>query len=406
MKLLIFFNRKIQLGKFNCTYITFIWFALVVIGVMLEMLRGVSSINNYLIYEYVFHHLVEQKNLYLQYASEYHDSNHYGPSFSLLIAPFSILPTFLGCFLWVIANAWFLRLAINKLHIHQYQKTIVLLVSLVELMTAAHNVQFNISITGMIILSYVLIEEKKDFWAALFIILGAYTKILGIVGLAFFFFSKQKPKLIISLIFWAVLLFCLPMLFSSPQFVIHSYKDWFSSLVNKNQSNINLEINLNMQDISVLGIIRRVFNYDNLHNWAVLIPAGILFCLPYLRIKQFKYANFRLHYLALTLITAVIFNTSSESPTYIIAVVGAGIWFSIQKKPWSKKVIVLLIFMLLLTSLSSTDLFSKNVKDNFIVEYSLKALPCFIIWLVILYDMLTIKFVELFNAENKSTIAS
>jgi hypothetical protein len=400
MTIVSFCTREIKIGKYSFSLITLIWFLLAIIAVILEMLRGLTSINNYLIYEHVFHHLIQQKNLYAQYPTEYSDSNHYGPFFSFVVAPFALMPTYIGCFFWVLTNVWLLWYAIKRLHINEQQKALILLLAVVEMMTAAQNVQFNIMLTGMIVLSYVFIEEKRDFWAALFIVIGIYTKLLGIVGLAFFFFSHQKVNFIVSLIFWAVVLFCLPMLISSPSFVIKSYADWLHALTEKNVSNIDLSTDINMQDISVLGMIRRIFNYNSLHNWAVLIPAGILFCLPYLRFKQFKFTHFRLHYLAITLITMVIFNTSSESPTYIIAVIGAAVWFSIQQIPWSKTIVTLLCFMLVLTSLSSTDLFPKNIKDNFIVEYSLKALPCFILWLVILYHLLTKKFHETFIANH------
>jgi predicted lysophospholipase L1 biosynthesis ABC-type transport system permease subunit len=51
--------------------------------------------------------------------------------------------------------------------------------------------------TAIIILSFVFIRNGKDFWAALLIIAGTYIKLYGIVGLAFFFFSDNKIKLII-----------------------------------------------------------------------------------------------------------------------------------------------------------------------------------------------------------------
>lgn len=36
-----------------------------------------------------------------------------------------------------------------------------------------------------------------------------------------------------------------------------------------------------MQDISVMGMIRRIFNYQQLSNLVVLVPAAIVYALPF-----------------------------------------------------------------------------------------------------------------------------
>lgn len=96
--------------------------------------------------------------------------------------------------------------------------------------------------------------------------------------------------------------------------------------------------------------------------------------------------------LASVLLFTVIFSSGSESPTYIIAFVGVAIWFSIKQTPISKLDWFLLIFALLLTSLSPSDLFPKFVRENYIKPYALKALPCVLIWFKISYELLTTRF--------------
>jgi len=81
----------------------------------------------------------------------------------------------------------------------------------------------------------------------------------------------------------------------------------------------------------------------------------------------------------------VIFSSGSESPTYIIAFAGVAIWFVIQQK--NNWVVGLFIYASILTSLSPTDIFPRAIKE-FIRLYSLKALPCVIIWLTIIFQML------------------
>jgi hypothetical protein len=252
------------------------------------------------------------------------------------------LPDAFAAILWTIVNAFILYKAVLMLPLKTSYKYFILLICAHELMTAAYSVQFNPIMAAIIILSFVFIRNGKDFWAALLIIAGTYIKLYGIVGLAFFFFSDQKIKLILSLLFWSVILFVLPMLISSPAFVVQCYKDWYLSLSDKNIHNAFSD----MQDISVMGMIRRIFNNPNLSNLPIILPGMLLFALSYLRIKSFKNVNYQLLILASTLLFTVIFSTGSESPTYIIAFMGVAIWYMNLDRPVKPFEIFLLIFAL------------------------------------------------------------
>ncbi len=386
------FNRKIPVP-------VFLWFVLAMIAAIAEISRGHAAINNYDIFAGVFEHTLAQKNLYTPYPAEYTDTNHYGPLFSILIAPFALLPDYLGCFLWCVANAGILFYAIRQLPFTKTQQNIILLIALVEMMTAIHNVQFNPMLTGWIILSFVLVEKEKDFWAVLFIVAGFYIKIYGIAGIAFFWFSRHKLHFIFSFIFWLIVLFCLPMVLSSPPFIIQSYKDWLHALVEKNAQNVDALDDNFMQDISVMGMIRRIFHYDTLRNYLITVPAAVLYALPFLRISQYKYFRFRSSYLCLAMIGVVIFSSSAESSTFVIAVSGIGIWYILQDMPRQKWQYYLLGFVIILTSLSATDLFPPYVRENWILPFSLKALPCFTIWCVLVYQLLLKDFSQNHSAQ-------
>ena len=385
-------NKQIKIYKYSFSFPTILWFLLAAIAVTLELSRGLDSVNNYLIYKGVFQHTLQQKLLYIQYPEEYDDANHYGPLFSMVIAPFAFFNNYVGCFLWCIANAAFLYFAIKNLPITSHQKNVILLITAVEMMTSTHSVQFNPMLTSWILLAFILIEKEQDIWATLFIVAGFYVKLYGIIGLAFFFFSKHKIKFIISFVTWLIVLFCLPMLISSPRFIIQSYQHWVQSLVAKNVQNTDSSIAMNLQDLSVLGMIRRLFKIENLHNYFITMPAAIMLLLPYIRVQQFKHLYYRLSYLALLLISVVIFSTSAESPTYVIAVTGVALWFIVQKVPTAKWVYALLIFAMIVTTFSVTDLFPHYLRVTFFIAYALKALPCFCVWLVLLYQLLFNKY--------------
>jgi len=377
----IIFNKRIS-------FAAIIWFLLALVAITIQIAKGLPGIHNYLIFKGVFWHTVHQTDLYAPYQADL-DLNHYGPVFSLVIAAFALLPDAIGCYLWGIANAAFLFYAVNRLPISKINQQLILLIGALEMMTSMHNVQFNPMVTSWIILSYIFVQNKNDFWATLFIALGILTKIYGIVGLAFFLFSDNKIKFILYFIFWCAVFFVLPMLLSSPDFIIQSYKGWYLSLSEKNMANQEST----MQGMSAMRVLQRVFMIKNLPDIYVLATAALLYLLPLARRSLLKVKSFQLSYLAFLLIGVVIFSTSAESATYVIAMMGVGIWFVVQKEKtyW---VIALLVFAMLLTSLSTTDLFPKSIKADYIRPLALKALPCFVIWLVLCFQLLRRKFEE------------
>ena len=372
--------------------LTVIWFLFPMLACLAEISRGLGDINNYLIYKQVFWHTLEQKHLYLSYPSEYADVNHYGPLFSILIAPFALLPVYVGCFFWCLFNVAVLFYAIKKLPVTILQQRWILLIGVFELITSIHSVQFNPMLCGMILLSFTAIEKEDILLGTFFIVAGTLIKIYSVVGLLFFLFTPHKKKFILYSAMWFVVLFCLPMIISSPSFIIESYKNWFTVLVEKNGQNIVSSMNAGMQDISVMGMVRRIFGVYQMPNTFVTLPAGILMLLPLLRFNFWKNQAYKLHYLALLLIGLVIFSSSAESPTYVIAVIGYLIWHVQQPDNNRLPYKVLMGLVLLLTIFSPTDLFPRFIREQYVLRYSLKALPCFIAWLAVVYTLFKSQF--------------
>jgi hypothetical protein len=245
---------------------------------------------------------------------------------------------------------------------------------------------------GMILLSFTAIEKEDILFGTFFIVAGTLIKIYSVVGLLFFLFTPHKKKFILYSAMWFVVLFCLPMIISSPSFIIESYKNWFTVLVEKNGQNIVSSMNAGMQDISVMGMVRRIFGVYQMPNTFVTLPAGILMLLPLLRFNFWKNQAYRLHYLALLLIGLVIFSSSAESPTYVIAVIGYLIWHVQQPDNNRLPYKVLMGLVLLLTIFSPTDLFPRFIREQYVLRYSLKALPCFIAWLAVVYTLFKSQF--------------
>ena len=361
--------------------ILWLWIALSVIAAVLKYNR---TDNNYRIFRGVFWHTLQCTSLYAEYPLEYYDVNHYGPFFSLVIAPFALIPIPLGLVFWCIALSLTLYFAITRSTFSSWQQMFVLWFCSETLLTSLFMQQFNIAIAAIIIASYALIEKERDFWAAFLIVLGTFVKLYGIVGLAFFFFSRHKGKFVLSLLFWGVVLFVAPMIISSPDYVMSQYHEWFVCLVEKNGENLASEA----QNISALGMVRRMLGNPEYSDLLILAPALVLFALPYLRLKQWRNEGFRMTLLASVLLFTVLFSTGSESSSYIIALSGVCVWYFAA--PWQrgKADIWLLVFVFLLSSMGSSDLYPRAIKREYIQAYSLKALPCLIVWLKLCWEMM------------------
>ena len=78
--------------------------------------------NNYLIFENTFRNLLKEQSLYAAYPNFHDDTNHYGPVFSILIAPFAMLHNWIGLLFWNLFNCIVLFMAIQTLPLSTEKK--------------------------------------------------------------------------------------------------------------------------------------------------------------------------------------------------------------------------------------------------------------------------------------------
>lgn len=357
---------------------------------LLAVVAGLTKIaphrhNNFLIFRGVFWHTIQKLSLYDFYPTEYNDHNHYGPIFSLVIAPFAVVPEAIGLLLWLVVLALGMYYAVRRLPLEEGRQIFLYWFCAHELLTALQMQQFNIAIAAIIIGSFAAIERGKEVTAAFLIVLGTFVKLYGVVGLAFFFFVKRKPRFILALIGWSVVCFVAPMLISSPEYVVGQYVEWYERLAAKNGENT---FSL-MQNISLLGMIRKVSGSASYSDLLVILPGLVLFGLPYLRFGQYRHLAFRYAILSSVLLFVVLFSTGSESSTYIIPFAGIALWYTTS--PWKRSGwdVALLVFAFVLSSLSPSDLFPRSLREAYVLPYALKALPPTLIWLRLSYELLT-----------------
>jgi Gpi18-like mannosyltransferase len=349
----------------NKRNILLIWIAVAVAMAMKQYFTGDNPhahINNFIIFKTSFWHLIHQEHLYAYHPDEYVDLFLYGLPFAVMIAPFALVPTLLGVILWNVANAVALLFAIYELpSFDEKTKAIMSWLCLNSCITSLINVQYHGIVTALIILAYTFIKKEKDFWAAFCIVLGTMTKLYGVVGLAFFFFSKNKLKLIASGLFWIAVLFVLPMAFSSPAYILQTYQEWLEVLVKKND--INEVLTNPYQDLSVMGMVRRLAQDASISNLWYILPAVLVFALSYIRINLFFNTRYQLLLLCSTLMLVVLASTGTEASTLLIGFVGAVIWYMQSAKTTTDK--ALFIFALLVTSFGPTDLMPKYIRNEF-----------------------------------------
>ncbi|MBO9619721.1 MAG: DUF2029 domain-containing protein [Niabella sp.] len=382
----VFFNKKLAVT---------LWFGLSIIAI-LQNIFILRKFNNFLIFRQAYFHAVEKTNLYLLYPQQYFDVYLYGPVFSVLIAPFALLPLWLGVSCWVLFNVGFLYYALRKLPVQQQWQFALLIFCSNEMMGHSAWLQANAAVCACLVLAFALVRKEKEVWALLFIMLATFVKIYGIVGLAFFLLSKNKVKFIMWGIVWAVVCFFAPLLITNWSFLIQSYHDWYAALQHKSAKNIDVTIGYTSQDISVMGFIRRVF-YHRLDDLFVLVPAALLQVSQFVYYRYYKDLRYQLYLLASILIFTVIFSNGSEAPTYIIALPGMCIWYILQPK--TKRVNVFFAITFLFTTFCYSDIFTPYFRRYVAIPYSLKAVFPAVVWLIILIQIHCKQFLKIPDPE-------
>jgi hypothetical protein len=258
-----------------------------------------SRYNNYLIFKESFNNLKNGVNMYELHPEKYYDLYKYSPSFAVLFAPFNLLNDTAGLILWNLLNSLPLFLAVFLIPRKDERKKIyVLWFILIELMTNMQNSQSNGLIAALLTGAFVSFEKNKPGLAALFIVLSAYIKVFGLLMAVMFMMYENRQRFMRWFVLWSVMIFLLPLLFTSPQGYLMQLNNWIELL--RNDHSIS-------SGISVFGILSSWFGIVH-YKGAVLIMGLVLLLFPLLFVRYFISFEFRLWYFASLLIWLVIFN--------------------------------------------------------------------------------------------------
>jgi hypothetical protein len=138
-----------------------------------------------------------------------------------------------------------------------------------------------------------------------------------------------------------------------------------------------------------MGLMESWLHLDVSKNM-VALTGLLLFLIPLIHIRQYKDYSFRILYLASVLLWIIIFNHKAESPTFVIATAGIGIWYFFQRP--DRLNLVLLIMAFFLISMSVSDLVPSHIRSEFVKPYGIKAVMPVVIWCKILYEQLTLRY--------------
>lgn len=355
-------------------FVLAIWSLMTLYAGVMKAAGGVSRYNNFMIFRGVADHLFASLPLYEPYPLEYSDVNHYGPIFGFIMAPFAALPPWLAMPLWVATLSGLLYWAVRKLPLPVRLTSLVLLLTVNDLYCAELLQQFNIAVAALLIGSLVMIQKCREGWAALFIVLGTFIKIYGVVGLAFFFFVHRKGRFIGYMALWSAVALLLPLAAVSPEYLLSQYKAWAVDIAQKNGENMFCDYT----NISFVGAVRKISRSESYSDLVIIIPAMVMFLLSYLRLKQYRNLGFRLTMLASLLLFIVLFSSGSETSGYVIAAAGVGIWWVTLPK---RGYLAWCLLVMMLVASFSRNLFPREFYNNIVSAYALRALPYFAVWL-------------------------
>ncbi|NIG56596.1 glycosyltransferase family 87 protein [Chitinophaga sp. Cy-1792] len=344
------------------------------LGTLVLFIQAVltGKYNNFTIFSHSWQHLTTHLPLYNLYPEEYFDYYLYHPTFPILFMPFAILPGHAGLLLWLLFNSMVFLYAVYQLPMNWQKKNLMAGLVLLEILNAIQSSQSNPLMVALMLLTVVQLEKRNVKLAALFTCILFFIKGYGaIIGLLFLFYPGKKKFLKYCFAF-GIGGSLLPLLVISPAELIQTYKDWFLLITSATIK----------EDASLYGMFHAMRHESYLittgMDKAILVFSiiGLLAAIVCTAIAGTQQSRFL--FAAYLLIWIVIFNQSTESPTYAIAATGAVmalVMFSQNIMKW-----ILLGLLIFVTSLAPTDLVPSSI-NHLAVDLQLKALPCLLILL-------------------------
>lgn len=343
-----------------------------------------DEIANFIIFKTASQRFINHQNLYdfVQYNIIY-DKFFYTPQFALFFLPFALLPVKFAIVLWLLLGATLFYLAIENLPLTNNQKTIVFFIALFDLINSLQNLQTNALNTAFMLFIFSFLHNQKYIWAALCVAFCISIKIYPAAAALLFVFYPNKLKFLLWCTLFTALFFLLPLLVVPSNYFFSCLTNWVNSISEDATDKFIFN------SPSLIGINYTWFSKPFNHFYIQLV--GLLLVLvPLIKIlKKETDTIFILLYLSFIMVFVVIFNHATESPTYIIAITGAAIWYVLSPKNTLNN--ILLILLIVACILLPTDIFPHDFRKYYLAPLKIRVIPCLLIWVKLFYDLLTYK---------------
>lgn len=336
--------------------------------------NGYTAYENYLIFKTSYLQLAAGANPYAGIPNGPWDLFKYSPAFALTMAPFTLFPDWLGLSLWNLLNALPLLYALLHLPILTRQQQVFCAWFLLpELMVSLQNSQSNGITAALLLLAWITVEQNRPARTAGWIAASAFIKIFGFFAIVPALLYPYRARFTGWLLVWSAVFLLVPLVLVSPVHLAQVYRWWIELLRADQAVSFGL---------SVQGWLQTWFGWEP--SKTLVMGMGLLIFIASVgaacRVAR-EAARYRVLAWASLLLWVVIFNHKAESPTYIIALCGAALWYCVsEKRPWEK---ALCWTAFILASLSPTDVFPRYLREVWVQPYVLKAVPCIIIWAVV-----------------------
>jgi len=324
--------------------------------------------NNFLIFRAASWHLLHGRDLYAAYPAEHFDYYKYSPTFALLFLPFALPPFWVAMLLWNALNAAALYFAIGTV-LPLRRASVARAIVFLDMLGSLQNVQSNALVAALIIVCFAAYERRRTVIGSASAMVGAMIKVFPLAGVTFALFHGRKVRVAVALMVSALVLVALPLLVTSPATLRMQYA-WWKGIQ---------EVDALTRGFSVMEMVHLVTRTD-WPNWPIQLAGAAVLVAPVVaQPARHREWGFRRLYLCSVLVFCVIFNHKAESPSFVIGVAGAAIWFAALERrtrwEWA-----LLWVIVVFTILASSDAMPRMLQRELFDPYRLKVVPLIVLW--------------------------
>lgn len=344
-------------------------------ALLVTLQKGVLAghAGNYFLFRFTFHRFLTGVDIYHPPAGEM-TGFLYSPTYALLFAPFTIWPPVLGLLLWNGVNALALYYGLTRV-LPPRPARLALAIAFLDMLRSLQNSQSNALVAGLVLISFVALERRREGLAAGAVMVGAVIKIFPLAAGVFGLLAPRRARFLVWSVVIGAGLAVLPLLVLSPAAFVAVYRDWWGILLR----------DAGLQGQSVMRILSDWFGLS-FANWTVQLAGVLALLSPWLvRRSRWTDAAFRLRALSSLLVFLVIFNHQAESASFVIATSGIAIWYVTAPRTWWRT--ALLALTLLSVAMPRLFFFPYHIYHDVVRPHALDAFPCVLVWIAIQVEL-------------------